>query len=208
VNVAAVRRCLTVLAGAALLAGCQVGAAPAPLPWRGPAPASLAVWPIAVGQGAAPELLVGLDAALRRRGFRVPSLAVGGTMLAEADVAIAPDGAPADLAAAGQVLGVDAIVVLVVERFRVEDDPWRSADWAFTWRLLSTRGHGVLWECHHDGAWQRPRRDEGDAVPRVDDRLEPVTLGRRELEFRSEAELVAWLHRFASQRLPAAGSRS
>lgn len=207
-NAAAAGRSWAVFAGAWLLAGCQVGAVPATLPWLGPEPASIAVWPIAVGQGDAPELLAGLDAALRSRGYRVPSLAVGRTLLAEADVAIAQDGAPADLTAAGQALGVDAIAMLVVTRFAAETEPWRSAHWAFTWRLQSTRGHGVVWECHHDGSWQRPGRDEGDAVPRIDDRLEPVALGRRELAFRSPAELVAWLHRFASQRLPAAGRRS
>lgn len=200
---------LAALVAAQLLVGCGVGAEPAPLPlpWRGPEPASIAVWPVAVGLDGAPELLAGLDVALRSRGYRVPSLAVGSTLLAEAGVAIADDGSPADAAAAGQALGVDALAVLAVERFAGEFEPWRAVQWAFTWRVVSTRGHGVLWEWHHDGAWQRQVRDDGDPVPRVDDGLQPVAIGRREPSFRSAAEVVAWVHRLASQRLPVARRR-
>lgn len=197
-----------VAAIAALLgAACSSLAPPEPMPLRGPSPERIAIWPAVVGE---PEplrgtLLVGLDGAVRARGHQGPSLAVGRELLAETELGLDASGAPADLAAVGKALRVDAVLVLSARRFDAEVEPWNGAAWSLSWRLWSTRGHGLLWQFDHDGAWQRQRRDDGDPVPRTDDDLHTVAIGGGPAQnFRDLPDLVRSLHRLACDHLPAA----
>ncbi len=189
-----------------LLAACTVpSAAPAPVPLRGPVPERIAVWPDVVGPAAAEPLANGLDGAVRARGYRVPSRAVGAELLAGVEAGIDDQGVPQDAVRVGQTLSVDAVLVLVARRFDAEDAPWRGAHWDLSWRLWSTRGHGLLWEHDHRGSWRRTTRDDGDPVPRTDDVLQTVPIGGvAEPSYRDVDELVRTLHRLACERLPRA----
>lgn len=192
----------------ALLGGCRIGAPPPePVPLRGPSPERVAIWPVVVGQGAGPSgpLLIGLDRAVRARGYLVPSLAVGQQLLVEKDVALADDGAPADLVAAGQALSADAVLLLHARRFDAQEQPWRGASWDLTWQLVSTRGHGVLWEQDHAGAWWRQMRDDSDPLARPTDDLQLVPIGAgAQPSYSSVEDLMRTLHRFVCEQLPRA----
>ncbi len=190
-----------------VLAACASLAPPAPTPLRGPSPERIAIWPVVVGEPSVrgDRLLVGLDAAVRNKGYSVPSLAVGRELLAELQTGLDERGAPLDPAAVGKALSADAVLVLVAPRFDAEESPWNGAGWTLSWRLWSTRGHGLLWQHDHDGAWRRQRRDDSDPLARPDDGLQAVPIGgAAPANFRDLPDLVRSLHRLACDHLPVA----
>jgi hypothetical protein len=180
---------------------CTIGGAPTTIPLRGPSPAGVLVWPVPIG-AVDPGLVVGVDAAIRERGYRVPSLAVGRELLHAAGIECDATGAPSDWAAIGRAADVDAVLLVVADEFVAEREPWRAADWSLRWQLWSTRGHGLLWEAEQAGAWRRNVRDDAGALERADDAMQPVELGSRRASFRSCEDLVRSLHRSACLRLP------
>jgi hypothetical protein len=188
------------------LAACATGwriAAVAPVPFTGPAPRAIAVWPW-TGEALGPQregFAAGLDALLRSRGYRAPSLAMIQQQLADAAV---PPGPPGDAAAVGRVLSVDSILVLDVRHFQVDGDPLRTARWDLAWRVLSTQGHGVLWTFDHTGTWDRRDLVDDDPLRRPDAEPDVVPFGGdRAPNFRSAQELLGSLHRLAMDHLPA-----
>jgi len=197
----AVRETLLGLALAGL-GGCQATFSPTPL--RGPSPQGVAVWPT-VATAALPferDLLAGADAALRANGYRAVAVAVGAQMLAERGL-LKAGAEPADLARVGKELAVDAVLCLDVRAFEVPSGAFDSARWDLGWRLLSTRGHGVLWEHEHHGAWARRDLDTRDPLRPLDAEKEVVPFGGdRQRDFRDVADLAANLHRMALAHLP------
>ena len=193
-----------------LISGCASlvpPAPPEPTPLHGPSPERVAIWPVVVGDpGVAGErLLAGLDAAVRARGYAVPSLAVGRELLTDANVGLGADGAPLDAAAVGKALSADAVLVLHAPRFDADERPWDGATWTMSWRLWSTRGHGLLWQYDHDGGWRRQRRDDDDPMARYDDALRTAPIGGgAPVHFRDLTDLVRSLHRLACDHLPIA----
>jgi hypothetical protein len=189
----------TAAALAASLAACRVGE-PTPEPVRGELPRVVAVWPRAVAADANGDCcLAGLDQALRGRGYRAVPVAVAAELLAAAPVA------PAGPAAAGAVLGCEAVMELVVGEFTASGArPLREAQWDLQWRLVSTRGAGVVWSQTLRGRWVAPTRDFGDPHRPLDAEPEIVPIGGgAPVTWRDEAELLAALHRTALARLPA-----
>ncbi len=195
------------MVGAAMLASACRTTMVEPFPLAGPVPQSIGIWPLpdenAGTNGNA--LLSDLDRAVRARGYRVPSLAVGRQLMLDSR----PDGGvpgSSELEAIGDILRVDALLRLDVRRFDVDDEGgrFRSASWDLQWTLLSTRGGGELWSYEHTGSWRQrdtlvenPHRAfdaEPDYVPIGGDRLP---------SFRSVTELAAALHRTAMDHLPA-----
>jgi hypothetical protein len=192
--------------GAALaaLGGCQLTTFE-PTPLRGPSPQGVAVWPT-VAEAAKPferDLLAGADAALRGRGYHAPSVAVAAQLLGERGL-LKPGAEPADLARIGKELGVDAVLCFDVRQFEVPGGgTFASARWDVGWRLLSTRGHGVLWEHEHHGAWVRRDLDTSDPHRALDAEPDYVQFGGdRQRNFRDVADLAASLHRMACAHLP------
>lgn len=186
-------------------AGCATGwrvAAVSPQPFAGPAPRAIAVWPWVreAGPMSPDDLLADLDAMVRSRGYRAPSLAVARQQLLDAAV---PPGPPGDLAAAGRILAVDAILVLDVGRFEADGEPLRRADWELGWRILSTTGGGLLWSHDHAGRWHRRDLVDDDPLRRPEAEPEVVPFGGdRAPDLRSGRELAANLHRLAMDHLP------
>ena len=187
------------------LVGCRSTPAPQPVPLRGAAPAAIAVWPWAFGDGAAPTdtAVDGLDAAVRGRGYRVPSLAVTRELLRERAIGAASPPGTVELTTLGQALEADAVVVLDVLRWQCEGEPVRFAGWHLRWRLLSTRGLGEQWQHEHVGSWTQ--RDPSDPLRRLDEETPYVPIGGdRRRAFRSAGELLAQLHLDAMATLPLA----
>lgn len=184
---------------AALAAACRLGE-PEPTPLRGPAPAVVAVWPH-VAPAFAPvraTLLAGLDAALRERGYRIVTAPVAAEMLAAAGL-----GAGVDPARAGPALGADAVLVCDVRAFAAAGRrPLQEADWDLAWRLVSTRGDGVLWEHRDTGVWSRPRDDGRPPGQPLDALPEVVAVGGGPITYRDAEDLLATLHRRALLALP------
>ena len=178
-----------------------------PEPLAGPVPAVIAVWPVAVtDSGAAADVLLsGLGMAVRGRGYAVVSTAVGRELLVGADL-LPPDGVPRRLAAIGQALSADAVMVLDVRAF--ESRPTSvgglaEARWDLGWRLLSTRGGGVLWSHVHHGLWRNSDGGGFDPLRRLDALPEIVPIGGDgRWHFGSVRELAAGLHRLAMEHLP------
>jgi hypothetical protein len=197
---------LLLLGACACTTGWRV-AAVAPEPFAGPAPRAIAVWPW-LDEAASPHaeaLLADLDAIVRSRGYRVPSLAMVRQQLA--DAAVLP-GPPGDLAAVGRILEVDAVAVLDVAQFAADGDPLRSARWALGWRILSTQGRGPLWHHELTGRWDRRDYVDDDPLRRPDAEPDVVPFGGdRAPSFRSVRELAANLHRLAMDHLPIAVRR-
>ncbi len=198
-------RTLLTLAPLAIFAasGCQL-ATVEPEPLSGPMPSSIGIWPAVVETAGsqAPELLEGLDRAVRNRGYRGPSFEVGRRMLFDASPTAAPPTLD-DLAGIGRLLEVDAILVLEVIRFAADGERLRSASWHLQWRLLSTNGHGELWSYEHHGSWTPRAPFDDDPLRRLDAEPEVVPIGGdRTPHFRSVPELVAELHRLAMEHLP------
>ncbi|MBL8750023.1 MAG: hypothetical protein JNK78_12740 [Planctomycetes bacterium] len=198
-------------AGAAVLlfAGCRVGPSITPRPLSGPMPDAIAVWPyvqsVADAQETLPDtLLVGIDRAVRSRGYRVPSIEVGRTLIAGATgEPPSPRFVAADAGTLGRALDADAILVVEVGRFRAEGAPLRSADWDVRWVLHSTRGRGVLWSFEHQGGWVRAHDEDEDPHRRPEDEPPIVSFGTgRPRPFHDVPELVHWLHRHAAEHLP------
>lgn len=178
-----------------------------PLALAGPMPPSIGIWPLPDENAGAngPALLSDLDRAVRVRGYRVPSLAVGGQLLLDSK----PDGsmpASSDLQAIGDALRVDALLRLDVRRFDAAGEPgrFRGASWDLQWTLVSTRGGGELWRYEHAGSWRQ--RDTVTENPHRAFDAEPDYVpigGDRTPNFHSVAELAAELHRSAMDHLPA-----
>ena len=193
-----------------LVASCRLGGSVQPIALRGPAPESIAIWPVANGspdEPVGPLLLAGLDAAALRRGYMLLSHEVTATLVfdsrASVDAAPSPAIGENDLAGLGRRLNVDAILVLEVRRFESDTpDRLRSASWDLRWELQSTRGHGVLWSFEHNGSW-RPARDDEDPLRPLDAEPGPATIGSdRPPHFRDLRELSFWLNRHAMEHLP------
>ena len=197
--------CLIATAGL-LLGACHVPVI-TPEPLAGPAPRSIGIWPVA-NETAGPhawELLEGLDRAVRARGYRVPSREVCYRILFDS-VETAPTPTLDGAEGIGILFDVEALLVLEVRQFEAEGDPLRSASWDLQWRLLSTRGHGILWSHEHHGNWaQRPFADDDPLRP-LDAEPDVVPIGGdRARSFRSVAELAAQLHQMTMAHLPATG---
>lgn len=189
------------LAAALLVAlgACRFGD-PEPTPLRGPEPAVVAIWPHVAKEFAPARatLLAGLDGAVRARGYRVVTSPVAAEMLAAAGVA-----ADADPAAAGLALGADAVLVCAVRSFAAAGErPLQQAEWDLTWRLVSTRGMGVLWSWNDRGTWLRPRDDGRPPGEPLDALPEVTNVGGGPVTYRGADELCAALHRSAMLRLP------
>ena len=189
------------------LAGCRVGAIE-PEPLLGPAPVTIAVWPGLGGGFAAlePALLAGLDDAVRGRGYRIVNVAVTRELLRAADLWQSGDAAPAELGDVGRAVGADAVLEFEVRGYDDELDAvgrLLRARWDVGWRLLSTRMAGVLWQHAHRGHWRRQPGEPFDPLRRLDEPLQPVTIGGEGVPvFRDRQELAAHLHRLAMQSLP------
>lgn len=183
----------------AVLAACRLGGSVEPIALRGPAPASILVWPIAAADPDLPQLVLraGLDVAVQRRGYRVLTSAVAAQMLADAGVQ--PD--PTDVAAIRDATGADAVLRLVVQRLEVEGERLQRADWDVAWELTSTVTGARLWEYAHVGHWDRRAPVEVHPLPREDE-APPVLFGDRRPDFRDASDLMVWLHRFALEHLP------
>lgn len=189
------------LAAALLLAlgACRFGD-PEPTPLRGPEPAVVAIWPHVAKEFAPARatLLAGLDGAVRARGYRVVTAPVAAEMLTAAGVA-----ADADPATAGIALVADAVLVCAVRSFDATGDrPLEHAQWDFDWRLVSTRGLGVLWSRNDRGSYLRPRDDGRPPGEPLDALPEVVAVGGGPVTHRSAADLCAALHRSALLHLP------
>jgi len=187
--------------GSILLAAC---AAPGDetVPVRGPLPRTVAVWP-SLGEAFAASrdvLLAGLDAALFPRGYAVIPPAVAAELLAGAAI----DATAADPAASGRALAADAVLQFVVRDFVVEGErPLRAASWDVEWRLVSTRGAGVLWNFAHRGSWHRATDDGRDPHRALDAEAEITPIGGRgPANHRDAIDLCAALHRLAMAKLP------
>ncbi|MCR9248605.1 MAG: hypothetical protein NXI31_26560 [bacterium] len=197
--------CVGVLPSACSFAGVST------VPLSGPAPRSVALWPGLHSEYAAvgPMLFTGLGQALRSRGYRTTSVAVSRQLLLDSGAdELAP--VPTDLSAAGVALEADAVLVLEVHDFEAAGDgSLSSARWDLGWRLLSTRGHGVLWQHSHGGAWRRSSEGAFDSLERLDldNTVIPVG-GDPGWSFRSVGDLAANLHRLALMHLPRAAARS
>jgi len=190
----------------ALLAGCRFSMVE-PQPLTGPQPSGVAVWPSLPVDFAEDEaaLLTGLDLAVRSRGYRTTSLEVGRQLLSEAGLWVSHAEAPRDAAAVGRALGVDALLLLEVREFEATRGEFRDARWDLVWRLVSTRGGGVLWQYAHHGTWNRSREQRVDPLRRLDAEPDIVPIGGpRAWDFRSTADLAANLHWLALAHLPAA----
>lgn len=182
----------------ALLAGCAVLAVE-PQPLRGEPPRVVAIWPVVDGEFAAVRTLQlsGLDAALRARGYEVIAPDVARELLR---------GGPADAtpATSGPLLACDAVLQFVPHEFVAEGSrPLRHAHWRVEWRLVSTRGGGVLWSWSSAGSWAASHDDGRDPHRALDAEPDYVPFGgRRAGNYRDALELVAALHRAAMARLP------
>lgn len=181
------------------LGACRFGD-PEPKPLRGPEPAVVAIWPHVAKEftPARATLLVGLDGAVRARGYRVVTAPVAAELLAGAGVAV-----DADPASAGLALGADAVLVCAVRSFAaVGERPLQQAEWDLTWRLVSTRGLGELWSWNDRGTWLRPRADGRAPGEPLDALPEVANVGGGPVTYRGADELCAALHRSAMLHLP------
>jgi hypothetical protein len=196
---------LLLLAGA----GCQFAGAVDLVPFTGPAPRTIVVWPDVAGPFAAASatLLTGLDAAVRQRGYRVVSSAVAAQLLADAGLARDPiDGDPSHGDQVRRVTGADAVLQVDVEAFATAadapDERMQRADWDLTWRLVAPGSDAPLWQFAHHGHWDRRPPITVHPHPQLDDEMTPVLFGDHPPDFRDATDLLAWLHRFAMARLP------
>jgi len=187
----------------AVLAGCRIGGAE-PIPFGGAAPKTILVWPAVAEEFAAqqPVLFSGLDLAVRRRGYVVVATAVARQVLGDAGLPV--DGVDGEQLR--RATGADAVLHLIVHDFRVQGDRLQRADWDLAWELTSTTTGAVLWQFSHHGHWERRVPIEVHPHPRSDEDQPPVLFGDREPDFRDAADLVAWLHRYAMERLPRGGA--
>lgn len=199
-----------VLAGVALgvAVGCRVGGEQ-PVPFTGPVPARMVVWPglSAAFAPAAPVLLASLGPAAQRRGYDVVTAAVARQVLEDQmppETAHAePVGASlASLQQVGTVLAVDAVLCLDVREFSATGEPLQYATWDLAWEVVAASSGHVLWRFAHRGSWRRPA-DAGDPLRRLDADPEIVPIGGDRVPgFRDVPELAAWLHRLAMEHLP------
>ncbi|MBX3464542.1 MAG: hypothetical protein KF830_15340 [Planctomycetes bacterium] len=184
-------------------AACQLGGAAAPIPFAGPTPRTILIWPRAGGADLPPEvLLAGLDPAVRRRGYEVVPSRVANRLLADA-------GLPADSAdhaAIAAATAVDAVLRVAVHRLEAQGEPLHSASWEVSWELRATPSGAELWRFVHQGYWQRREPIETHPHPRLDDDQPPVLFGAREPDFRNLGDLMVWLHAHAVDRLPPGGA--
>lgn len=184
-----------------VVAACQV-AEPTPVPLRGEPPRTIAVWPRAGNEATVGNdvLLDGLEAALHGRGYQVVASRVAAELLqAASDGRTEPDPA-----AMGQVLVCDAVLQLVVREFTAAGTrPLREARWDLEWRLVSTRGEGVVWSFSNRGSWFPPQGDFGDPHRPLDAERDIVPIGGDpRITYRNANELAASLHRMALSHLP------
>lgn len=187
--------CLLLLA----VAGCRVGGVET-LPFRGPVPRTILIWPALAEPFAAqqPALFAGLDLAVRRRGHGVVASAVARQLLA--DGGLGPDANDGERIR--RATGADAVLRLTVRRFDVHGDRLQSADWDLAWQLESLHSGALLWQFSHHGHWDRRAPVDEHPQPRLDEDYPPVLFGDRRADFRDAADLAAWLHRFALERMP------
>jgi hypothetical protein len=198
----------------ALLAGCLGAPRIEPVPFAGPAPRAIAVWPwTGTTAGAEPfadrgtSLLTGLDRAVAARGYRVQASAVVRELLASA---APPPPTAAPWAAVGQELAVDAVLQVDVRRCSSEvsrTGRLQRAAWDLQWRLLATADGAVLWQHEHHGAWRRADLEPDPAYQR-DDLPDPSPFGQAPPSFSDLGELLQHLHWQALQHLPAAPVRT
>lgn len=187
------------------LAGCQLAGAVEEVSFAGPAPRTIAIWPVVAGEFAAQSapLLTGLDLAARQRGYRVVSSAVAAQMLADAGVSLAAiDGAQVQ-----RVTGADAVLQLDVAGLLLRGDAaagerMQRADWDLSWHLYATADGAQMWQFAHHGHWDRRPPVTEHPHPQLDDEMTPVLFGDQPPDFRDATDLVVWLHRFALARLP------
>lgn len=187
----------------AVLTGCRIGGVE-PIPLRGAAPRTVLVWPAIDAQFAAwrQVLFTGLDLAVRRRGYTVVATAVARQLLA--DAGLDPDGADGQQVFAAT--GADAVLRLTVHEFRVQGERLQRADWDLSWELTATVTGASLWQFSHHGHWDRRPPVDEHPHPRTEEDLPPAMFGDRAPDFRDAADLMAWLHRFALERLPRGGA--
>jgi len=190
---------------AAACAACGTTAAPRPL--LGPAPRSIVIAPPHAGSGALPPpaaVAFGADRALRGRGYHVLGLAVGFDLLRANDLVRVAWEEQQGLGRIGTELDVDAVLVIDVRRWEVDgSDRFDGASYDLGWRLLSTRGAGLLWENQLQGDYRRPVSEPLDPTRRPD--AQPAVMpfgGQRVPTFREPADLAAALHTAALSDLP------
>ncbi len=172
-----------------------------PVPLQGPPPRTVLVWPMVPGAAVPPSLLLtGLDLAVRRRGYTIVASPIAERLLAEAEPS------PTDDERVRRATGADAVLRLVVHEFQLEGEPLQHADWDLAWELTATASGALLWRFGHHGRWDRRGPDAGHPHPRPDEEAPPVLFGARPPDFRDGSDLVAWLHRFALERLPRGGA--
>lgn len=194
-------KAMAILWLALLAPACRVGE-PELVALRGDLPKSIAVWPFVGPQfDAASELLLeGIEVAVRGRGYQVVPAAVASELLR----ALGPGIAEVEPAAMGQTLSCDAVLQLVVRDFEAAGSrPLREARWDLEWRLISTRGGGVVWSYPHHGTWAPPPENFGDVHRPLDAEPDIVPMGGDpRITYRNANELVASLHRMALSFLP------
>lgn len=189
-----------------LLASCLLNPTET-MPLKGATPSSVMVlWP--TNSSGRPivdlvSLASGADDAVRAREYRVLPLRVGFDLASNHGLVA---GQPLDRAALHQLsvaTGIDAVLVIDVESWNVEGEPPQRASWGVTWSLLSTRGGAELWTYRDEGEWIRRQPPRLDPTRSFDEEPEVLPIGALRGEgFRTQAELVAALHRRAMQRLP------
>lgn len=176
-------------------------------PLKGAAPSSVMVlWP--TNSSGRPivdlvSLASGADEAVRARNYRVLPLRVGFDLASSHELVADQEPDRAALHRMFVETGTDAVLLIDVESWNVEGEPPQRATWGITWRLLSTRGGGELWSYRDEGEWIRGPAPRLDPTRGFDEEPAVMPIGAlRGSGFRSQAELVAALHRRAMARLP------
>jgi hypothetical protein len=185
---------------------CRIGGGVDPVPFTGPAPRSILVWPSVASDSMVHEdwLLAGVDHALARRGYDVTASVVARQVLADRE--LTPD-ADRQIGELSIDLAADAALFLIVYQFDAEGDPLHSARWDLAWELRSLRGGGVIWRFAHSGAWNRSMVVEENPLRPLDADPDLVPQKRQVApNFRDAFELMSWLHHHAMEHMPAANA--
>jgi hypothetical protein len=187
-----------------LLAACHISAVET-TPVAGPRPTGVLVLPAHTPADVpeAQQSIVGADAALRERGFRVLPLAVGFDLLRQ----LPPDrGEP--LSPAGRQwlrdhIGVDTVLVLDVAEFALEEArTLESARYDLRWRLVSLASGEAVWEYALAGSYHRPVADSFDPTVQFGQEMPPQPIGGAgPPTLRDRNALLTSLHRAAFAHL-------
>jgi hypothetical protein len=187
-----------------LLAACHVSAVET-TPVAGPRPTGVLVLP-ARTPADLPEAalaIVGADAALRERGYRVLPLAVGFDLLRQLPADRGEPLSPPGRQWLREHVGVDTVLVLDVAEFAVEEvRTLESARYDLRWRLVSLASGEAVWEYELAGSYHRPVGDSFDPTVQFGQETPPQPIGGAgPPTIRDSNALRASLHRAAFAHL-------